>query len=1285
MGDHDPFNDIPGGFTDLNPTDPFNNIPVGFVDAEISEAGAMFDQIKQAAQGSPNDADIRTDAHSALMLHMETGMPTDQAYENLSAFKQLDGGERQNSQTYWQRAWDRARASIIHIASRIPKLRHMAGDRSPERTKQINDLEALAPPVDDLWLKLSPDQQNQYLMYAYAGQRPGPGKFNMWNYLSQEELLRQAQKQFAISPVLMKTAALREYRKDHGLPQDSFAADMVLEAASMLPDVLLNTVATFTVGGVGAGIGAVAGGPPGAAAGFALGTKIGGPVFMAASGMADDYWDFQNMAYTDAQGNAIKMDPDIAAACAIASGVIKAPLLFMQFKTAVGPFYQSFLKSPLYGDAVATVLRQGIRDGYLPKIVQGAVTTGLKEYGKGVAKQTGIGGVLAAEKYLLAELAKELNNRIKGTEFEHDWGTMWPTIADAMVKYAKGFAIIQAFPAAYTTAKRLGEISTLAGQVRAEQAGKAPVLGLPAPEGAAPAEVPAPAPIPAGPATRPLIPEELKPQAVAAMKHLPAPEGAPPEAPSAENIGMLALRTADGKIHVDSTATDFLDVADHLNVDPAQITESGRVVQGRYLDEGQYQTWLEEGAHPEDLPEEAHGRFWEALRKTYPKIPDEQVDALVTLEETRAQALGLTLEEDITQYYQPEIGKEEVPPAGALEQRNPEQRQQIAQKAIAHFGETQDPREAGYIFPDGTLLDFSGKKEPIPANLTIDFDYRKGGRHLDHREIGQIFPVSPEQFEINSWLPVARFQQASGALRYDATSGNGYASVMETPTDAQLQAMVNGWRRSGVSVVYISITDENGYDISSGEFYQPTVEKLKHFFTEKKLVGSRLVYHQPGKGAVSFDPADGKALLYGSQQADFSTGLHEFAHVWRKQIESRDMATLEQWLDIKEHKWSRGNEETFANGLEQYIKENVLPKPWLKELFEKFKEWLKNIYERFAQFHMPEEVKKVYEGLFKTPRERRVSEMFAPFTEEELTPAGLEAKLSSIVQRNVRGLGLNKAEIGSLISLYGTRRGPQAEQLPPGYTGAGLGTTKNRALEYLVRQMKANPARWRSIILQDQIRGLEGRMTEEDKGMLEDYEVLRETLATRVGKKDIDRVVAEIVRSPEEEIKAEPAVAKPKEYLYDENYTGTKPESLPDGRIRIGPKYFTYSKSQQIRMLRDALTSARREARLQTQLATAEERAKGKAKMAAYKQREKTNERIKKLRQLKNEVEKGKIKMAPEYLRPIKKILDQIDLAGLTPSFKSELQEICGRNHPRNRDGSTAPSGNEEHQGHDAG
>jgi len=65
-----------------------------------------------------------------------------------------------------------------------------------------------------------------------------------------------------------------------------------------------------------------------------------------------------------------------------------------------------------------------------------------------------------------------------------------------------------------------------------------------------------------------------------------------------------------------------------------------------------------------------------------------------------------------------------------------EQSQSSYQRAIRKFGTTNDFREAGYITPNGKLLDFSGKRQGGPS----------GKRTMDHREISDIYEETFENY-----------------------------------------------------------------------------------------------------------------------------------------------------------------------------------------------------------------------------------------------------------------------------------------------------------------------------------------------------------------------------------------------------------------------------------------------------------------------------------------------------------------------------------------------------------
>ncbi len=64
-----------------------------------------------------------------------------------------------------------------------------------------------------------------------------------------------------------------------------------------------------------------------------------------------------------------------------------------------------------------------------------------------------------------------------------------------------------------------------------------------------------------------------------------------------------------------------------------------------------------------------------------------------------------------------------------------EESKRIFEQAKKLFGTTRDVREAGYVLPDGSMLDFSGRHLMNPSS---DTSFLRGRRTLDHRDIQQI-------------------------------------------------------------------------------------------------------------------------------------------------------------------------------------------------------------------------------------------------------------------------------------------------------------------------------------------------------------------------------------------------------------------------------------------------------------------------------------------------------------------------------------------------------------------
>ena len=182
------------------------------------------------------------------------------------------------------------------------------------------------------------------------------------------------------------------------------------------------------------------------------------------------------------------------------------------------------------------------------------------------------------------------------------------------------------------------------------------------------------------------------------------------------------------------------------------------------------------------------------------------------------------------------------------------------------------------------------------------------------------------------------------------------------------------------------------------------------------------------KGAVDFID-DGNSVLRGFSAADVSTGLHEFAHVTRRQlldrsvpaeqrlgISDKDIAAAEAWAGAKDGVWDRPAEEKFARGFERYLRDGKSPTPQLASIFAKFKEWLVVVYRKLAgsgiDVKISPEMRQVFNRL--VTRSERLKEPAPPAAKPEYAPPilnadGVESLLTDLdeklaVEREVAGV-----------------------------------------------------------------------------------------------------------------------------------------------------------------------------------------------------------------------------------------------------------------------------------------
>lgn len=101
--------------------------------------------------------------------------------------------------------------------------------------------------------------------------------------------------------------------------------------------------------------------------------------------------------------------------------------------------------------------------------------------------------------------------------------------------------------------------------------------------------------------------------------------------------------------------------------------------------------------------------------------------------------------------------------------------QLLIKRSVDYFGITYNIREAGFILPDGRLLDLSGKHEcgsyarVNDRNVCIiGRDYLAGGRVTDHREVNQFMDDPVDNAYCGHLI---QFMREAQAVRIDRQAG----------------------------------------------------------------------------------------------------------------------------------------------------------------------------------------------------------------------------------------------------------------------------------------------------------------------------------------------------------------------------------------------------------------------------------------------------------------------------------------------------------------------------------
>lgn len=273
---------------------------------------------------------------------------------------------------------------------------------------------------------------------------------------------------------------------------------------------------------------------------------------------------------------------------------------------------------------------------------------------------------------------------------------------------------------------------------------------------------------------------------------------------------------------------------------------------------------------------------------------------------------------------------------------------------IRQLGTTSDLREAGYIKPDGGLVDLSGKREGGPP----------GKRSLDHREAGGTAGMQELMSE--------------GYIRMDHNSGS--LDISKSPTSDQWRTIDRLVANHNGEVV---IDLEDGL----GELRDSYYLKPKRTFSREYPAGTRSAriradierffsgdepaplnkFLQQGPEGVRGAYTPGSRVIELVQgKADFTTVIHEVVHDWHGYLAKH----AEHGEVIRKYYGDLGNEagaELFVNHFNRFLRTGKSPVKGMQSVFTAMRDWLKSIYQRISGGAVPKDVEAIFKKTYSKP------------------------------------------------------------------------------------------------------------------------------------------------------------------------------------------------------------------------------------------------------------------------------------------------------------------------------
>jgi hypothetical protein len=177
--------------------------------------------------------------------------------------------------------------------------------------------------------------------------------------------------------------------------------------------------------------------------------------------------------------------------------------------------------------------------------------------------------------------------------------------------------------------------------------------------------------------------------------------------------------------------------------------------------------------------------------------------------------------------------------------------------------------------------------------------------------------------------------------------------------------------------------------------------------------------YQDDKGAVeTLD--DGRKVIIAMNAPDFSTMVHEIAHIFESELSSDEQQIVKDF----------GGSEPFARAFENYLREGNAPNQEIQSLFDKFKNWMTNIYRMLKgspiDVKITPEIKQIFDRLLS---EQSPQEIVGPIDNTAEQIAQIQEKLDQL--RAVNRIKLSRLQRDPRLSNSILQLTNRLEQLDP--------------------------------------------------------------------------------------------------------------------------------------------------------------------------------------------------------------------------------------------------------------